>query len=413
MTYDELKIKVGESGIKEWYDQRHLLLQNVNTSFKLELTGLVAIYKYVVDQLAGFNEYKELPAEIAEQKRNFEVSKERIEGLVTRDQKDDYNWDEAVRMLREQSRLFTATDPITQFLIQLYLTKKNNYQGAYDFLTGNTNNVTNKNYWLGYMMAYEFISKENSDLVRRSGIEKKSLGQLKSKFEQQLAESENQLADYIKRIDESFEKHAEKITSYKEEAEKSFTDWYEKTIAENKNFHDSATKKLANLELLYQEKIKLEAPANYWRTRAIKLTKQAYIWLICLIVALSAVVFILMLVLQQFENDKIQQLFSSTGLAIKWSIILITTISFLAFAVRTFAKLTFSAFHLSRDAEEREQLTFVYLALQKETKIDPTERHLIMQSIFSRVDTGLLKDDGGPTMPGNFMEQAKNIAGGK
>ena len=73
--------------------------------------------------------------------------------------------------------------------------------------------------------------------------------------------------------------------------------------------------------------------------------------------------------------------------------------------------MTFSTFHLSRDAEEREQLTYVFLAMQKEKAIDPTERHLIMQSLFSRADTGLLKDEGSPTMPGNIFD--KVIASGK
>ena len=73
--------------------------------------------------------------------------------------------------------------------------------------------------------------------------------------------------------------------------------------------------------------------------------------------------------------------------------------------------MTFSTFHLVRDAEEREQLTFVFLAMQKEKAIDPTERHLIMQSLFSRADTGLLKDEGSPTMPGNIFD--KVIAGNR
>ena len=42
----------------------------------------------------------------------------------------------------------------------------------------------------------------------------------------------------------------------------------------------------------------------------------------------------------------------------------------------------------------------VYLALSKEGDITKEERELIMQSLFSRVDTGLLKDDSSPTMPG-------------
>ena len=41
----------------------------------------------------------------------------------------------------------------------------------------------------------------------------------------------------------------------------------------------------------------------------------------------------------------------------------------------------------------------------KEKGVDVTERHLIMQSLFSRADSGLLKDEASPTMPGNIMDK--------
>ena len=70
--------------------------------------------------------------------------------------------------------------------------------------------------------------------------------------------------------------------------------------------------------------------------------------------------------------------------------------------------MTFSSFHLSRDAEEREQLTHFYLALKKDTEINEQERQLILQSLFSRADTGLLKDDSSPTMPTSIIEKFSN-----
>ena len=51
--------------------------------------------------------------------------------------------------------------------------------------------------------------------------------------------------------------------------------------------------------------------------------------------------------------------------AIRWSLLFITFISFLAFGIRALNKLTFNSFHLARDAEERESLTIFYLALLK------------------------------------------------
>lgn len=42
----------------------------------------------------------------------------------------------------------------------------------------------------------------------------------------------------------------------------------------------------------------------------------------------------------------------------------------------------------------------VYLALLKDGNIEEKNRTIILQSLFSRVDTGLLGVDRSPTMPG-------------
>jgi hypothetical protein len=69
------------------------------------------------------------------------------------------------------------------------------------------------------------------------------------------------------------------------------------------------------------------------------------------------------------------------------------------FLINFFIKLAISAFHLSRDAYERLQLTHLYLALLNEEGITKEERTIVLQSLFSRADTGLLKGDSSPTIP--------------
>lgn len=66
-----------------------------------------------------------------------------------------------------------------------------------------------------------------------------------------------------------------------------------------------------------------------------------------------------------------------------------------------------SATHLQRDAEERAQLTYFYLALIKDGAIDEKSRDIVIQSLFSRTETGLLGGDSSPTMPA--MDVLKNI----
>jgi hypothetical protein len=77
-----------------------------------------------------------------------------------------------------------------------------------------------------------------------------------------------------------------------------------------------------------------------------------------------------------------------------------TIISFGTYFVRLLAKMMMSSFHLDRDAKEREQLTLVYLALSRDNKVPERDMEIILQSIFSRADTGLLGNESAPTMPG-------------
>ena len=67
--------------------------------------------------------------------------------------------------------------------------------------------------------------------------------------------------------------------------------------------------------------------------------------------------------------------------------------------MKLLSKMTFSSFHLMRDAQEREQLTYLYLALTHESEIDKSSRDIVLQSLFSRSETGLLVKENGPTMP--------------
>jgi hypothetical protein len=71
--------------------------------------------------------------------------------------------------------------------------------------------------------------------------------------------------------------------------------------------------------------------------------------------------------------------------------------------MRAITKVMFSSFHLARDSEERNTLTYFYLSLVNDSKIDEKDRHLVVQSLFSRADTGLLKEDSSPTMPNDFV----------
>ena len=112
-------------------------------------------------------------------------------------------------------------------------------------------------------------------------------------------------------------------------------------------------------------------------------------------------------ILYNLPESLTKSIFTGDPEAIKGLLILTIVVSFSAYLVRTFSRLAFSSLHLQRDSEEREQLTMVYLALKKEGAITDEERNLVLESLFSRAETGLLRRDSSPEMPGfsNILEK--------
>lgn len=404
MTVNEIKKKLAASNIKDWFQSKSLVFNPLYIDYKISLTGIVAIFDYIVKQIKGFQNYESLPQELTNSLSHFVSARDIIIELVNADVLNDYRWDQAMNLITNSGHYtFPSDAPETDFLIKLNKENPNHFRAAYNFLIRNMSYI-NREDFTGYLMAYEFTNKEDSKIVEREETEKKSLTRLRNEFQEKLSESENHLTEYLFQSKKKADEHTEAIDKLKEEKSLSYKEWFEDTSTNFEQFNNEAKRRIEDLESLYKEKLKLEAPAKYWNQRATKLRKEGYWWLVALLACITIGVGILVWVLKRIADGTLTQLFNNTATAIKWAIALVTLISFLAYAIRVISKLTFSSFHLVRDAEEREQLTYVYLALQKEKGIDTTERHLIMQSLFSRVDTGLLKDDASPTMPGNIVD---------
>lgn len=158
----------------------------------------------------------------------------------------------------------------------------------------------------------------------------------------------------------------------------------------------------ADLENLYQEKLRLEAPAEYWMELDRQYNRAGWIWFVFSFLFTAAIVVGLVFVLKYLPN-----LFSEDSHWIdvfKNSAIITVIMSIAVYILRLFVKMTVSSFHLSRDAKERNKLTYFYLALIEKKAVTEKERAIILNSLFSRADTGLLKGDSSPTMSHNVTE---------
>lgn len=161
-------------------------------------------------------------------------------------------------------------------------------------------------------------------------------------------------------------------------------------------------KTITDLEKTYEEKLRLSKPADYWLKMSKSYKKSGFGWLIT-----SGIIAIFIISMLTLMIIKVPSLFSDNSywLDMVKNTALLTVITGVAiYILRITVKLSMSSFHLSRDAKEREQLTYFYLSLMKDNGITEKERALIINSLFSRSDTGLLKGDSAPSMTANITE---------
>lgn len=251
--------------------------------------------------------------------------------------------------------------------------------------------------FIGNIMAYEFLLQDQSQIVKRRYAEKKAFSTLRHDLEE---ERNKQVSN--------FEEFRKDYLTWNKNSQSEFNDWFaecrnrsDSTIADHSTFFNQMTDHAINrhkeLEELYVEKLRLEKPAKYWEDRAKSLRFQGVTWSIILAVVLSGGVVYFTYLFTHWLNGQ-EMTFSLHSL--QGTVLLAVIISAFVFIIRMLSRLAFSSFHLQRDAEERQQLTYVYLALSNETHADEESRKIILQALFSRAETGLLASESGPTMPG-------------
>jgi len=250
--------------------------------------------------------------------------------------------------------------------------------------------------FIGTTLAYEFLNQD-SDLPKRRTAERKSLSQLRTTLDTTTSELVGQTEEFKRQFKEWLDTEKNDWEQWKTKSEQDRSTQLGEQRDKFTDYMETCKARILELETLYQEKLRLEKPALYWRNAARKYGIQGGLWSLALI----ASILLGLIYAHDFFTGWLQgkeidlKLNTIQGVVIFGSII--ATFVFLA---RTLAKMTFSSFHLMRDAEEREQLTYLYLALSEKSAIDQSSRDIVLQALFSRSETGLLSSDSGPTMPG-------------
>ena len=239
--------------------------------------------------------------------------------------------------------------------------------------------------WEAARVAKAFACPE--DLSERVEKYKKQLEDLTNSADAQQKDYQSRMANFDIDAEAFKQKRREELA--KEESE--YTERLNK-----------ADERIAALEAAYSKKLQLEGPALHWKHLSRFYLGWGWGLLVSSLLLGGAAIGGLLWLLVQSDTIVIFNENKLSLSTIRASLILIAATSMAGYLLHLFTKLAISCFHLSRDYRERFQLTNVFLALLRDgdVKCDDQVKQIVMQALFSRSDTGLLKGDHSFKMPG-------------
>ena len=413
-TSDVRKI-ITKSESADWFNSVNITVSYPSIKVTRELKGFASIFDFFLRQKNGWDRLENLNQQLQLSKNYFSSNFNTIEHFFTSYNSQPENivnqhWRQIhSQLVQKNHSVFTFDSVYTEFFIDLQNNKPEFFQGAFQFVTtsnGVINNANNKVNLIGQLLAYEFELKDFTELTNRRDKEKRSINSLKTGLVKKANELENQLDEHLLDSNKKIEEFSLEVQNLKNTKEKQFDEWFNNSQNSFSDFDSISKQKIQNLEKTYNEVLKLKKPAEHWQKRASSLQVQGWVAFVFLCISLVGVSYFLGSILWKAPEEIYKSFFGTDkSSAIRWSIVYITLLSFIAYGIRAITKVMFSSFHLARDAQERHTLTYFYLSLLEDSKIDSEEKQLIMQSLFSRSDTGLLKEDSSPTMPNDVVSK--------
>ena len=213
--------------------------------------------------------------------------------------------------------------------------------------------------------------------------------------------------------DDSDEQYKE-ITTFIETKHNEIQKQFDEKSKELKEFRSSINiwkeekeARLNNLEETYKNKLSLELPELLWNNRSEEYRRLARCWtgvLVVFVVALVVSLRELVIVIHKYSLDTVQEIpFVSK------SFILVSIISFFVYIIRVLIKIVMSNHHLATEYEQKAALTRFYQALTYAgTDISQEERIIIIHSLFSKTETGLVKTDSSNDIDAILSVLSKN-----
>ena len=160
--------------------------------------------------------------------------------------------------------------------------------------------------------------------------------------------------------------------------------------------------KFTSLETFYEKKLQIQEPILFMKKQAVSYQHSFWFWSIFSVFIGVFLIFLLSIVLSPniYYQDKIVTItLLSEQMSIYTSVILLAMVSLVLYLLRLFIRIATSSKHLAEEYRQKYALTYFYLSLYHNGNIPCKEsQNIILASLFTKADTGLLKKDSSKDM---------------
>lgn len=408
MELKEFKALVAKSKHKNWLNSAQIELNFPDYEQKINLIGVVELFKFCVNEIEFWDNYKgsfsnrltnllQQYVELKEGLINF------LNKLINDNLDEDYlnrAWQSLNDTINRNPIKLPSKSITAKFILEKSDTNltEEYFDAAIDYFTSvSPRNLYSINYLNGYLDAYLYANsiKTNSHEFSKYNVV----------VDSKIAEITQSALDSVRAVNTLVSDSEKEMKDYKNK----FMLWKESTQTEYQEFMKISNENFLRLEKTYKENLILEEPAKYWASKKIEYqtaAKKIRLWLIGIGIFAAGIVFSVLLCAPEYIfklEDK-----NHAVMLVRWSAIFLVFTVMIFVVLKLMIKIMLSYYHLARDAEERNVLTIFYLSLSKESNLDESQRNLIMQSLFARSETGLLKEDSNPTLPNDLIGKLLN-----
>lgn len=181
-----------------------------------------------------------------------------------------------------------------------------------------------------------------------------------------------------------------------EESNKQINQLYNESKQKYDEFLSNSKSSIEQIKKTYSDELKVEEPAAFMEKKA-KSYMRSSIWWGVATVILSIILLLLMYLILDPDIEMNEKLITiklfSNQMPVYSSIIIFSMIALVIFVIKLFIKMTLSSKHLSEEYHQKYVLTYFYLSLLNDGKLEQKQADVILATLFSKADTGLIKND--------------------